>query len=84
MKPMYVPLRLELLKPEEEFKFSYLCFSPFIVALFPEDVRSDKRGRPTTASSKIKVRSEINLPITPTHLFELGRMPLVDDSSVKH
>ena len=29
--------------------------SPFIVQLFPEDVRSDKRGRPTTASSKIKV-----------------------------
>lgn len=35
-------------------------FSPFIQALFPENLDAEKRGRPTTASSKIKV-SEIQL-----------------------
>eukprot|EP00794_Sanderia_malayensis_P009899 gene9900-10912_t len=31
--------------------------NPFIVGLFPEDVRSEKRGRPTTASNKIKTQA---------------------------
>lgn len=30
--------------------------SPFIRALFPENVEAEKRGRPSTASTKIKVR----------------------------
>lgn len=30
--------------------------SPFIRALFPENLEVEKRGRPSTASSKIKVR----------------------------
>lgn len=30
--------------------------SPFIRALFPENLEAEKRGRPSTASSKIKVR----------------------------
>ena len=29
--------------------------SPFICRLFPENLNTDKKGRPTTASSKIKV-----------------------------
>lgn len=32
--------------------------SPFIRALFPENLEAEKRGRPTTASSKIKVRQD--------------------------
>lgn len=38
--------------------------SPFIRALFPENLEAEKRGRPTTASSKIKVRKlEVRPPL---------------------
>ena len=39
-------------------QFLRLAFlsSAFIRNLFPEDVSTDKRGRPTTASNKIKVK----------------------------
>lgn len=38
--------------------------SPFIRALFPENLEAEKRGRPTTASSKIKVRKlEVGPPL---------------------
>ena len=33
----------------------YLCFSTFIRKLFPENISEKKRGKPTTASAKIKV-----------------------------
>lgn len=32
-----------------------LVVSPFIRALFPENLEAEKRGRPSTASTKIKV-----------------------------
>ncbi|XP_065059730.1 unconventional myosin-Ie-like [Rhopilema esculentum] len=31
--------------------------NPFIVSLFPDDTKTEKRGRPTTASSKIKTQA---------------------------
>ena len=40
--------------------FFLLCpCSPFMRNLFPEDVSTDKRGRPTTASNKIKVNTPL-------------------------
>lgn len=37
--------------------FSLFFFRPFIKSLFPENLQADKKGRPTTAGSKIKVCS---------------------------
>ena len=35
--------------------YSFL-FSTFIRSLFPDDIKSDKKGRPTTVGNKIRVR----------------------------
>lgn len=37
--------------------FSFFLSRPFIKSLFPENLQADKKGRPTTAGSKIKVCS---------------------------
>lgn len=37
--------------------FSFSLSRPFIKSLFPENLQADKKGRPTTAGSKIKVCS---------------------------
>ena len=37
--------------------FSLFFSRPFIKSLFPENLQADKKGRPTTAGSKIKVCS---------------------------
>ena len=57
----YVFLYKTYLKCSRSFLKSaaYLLFcscSPFIRERFPESVNADKRGRPTTAGVKIKVR----------------------------
>lgn len=42
---------------ETKKKIPWICpYSSFICSLFPENLNTEKKGRPTTASSKIKVR----------------------------
>lgn len=38
-----------------KFSLSVFCNSRFIRSLFPENLNAEKKGRPTTAGSKIKV-----------------------------
>lgn len=51
----YVLERNEVEKINVKHFLIYLN-SDFIRSLFPENLNTDKKGRPTTASSKIKVR----------------------------
>lgn len=49
---------------------SSLCFdSAFIRALFPENLNAEKKGRPTTAGSKIKVCSVFHVPCSVLHVL---------------
>jgi len=45
-----------LVKKKQHIEIKSMCFlSGFICSLFPENLNTDKKSRPTTASSKIKV-----------------------------
>lgn len=50
----------KLLSLNTETDTSFPFNSAFIRNLFPENLNVDKKGRPTTASSKIKVRARFN------------------------
>lgn len=45
-------------KPKSFLSVLILFIRPFIRALFPENLNAEKKGRPTTAGSKIKVRRD--------------------------
>lgn len=47
-------------------------YSAFIRDLFPENLEAEKRGRPTTSSSKIKVKHLIHK--TEMHTVKLKRV----------
>ncbi|OBS77097.1 hypothetical protein A6R68_16454, partial [Neotoma lepida] len=47
----------DLTKEELQGEWTLPAPKPFIKSLFPENLQADKKGRPTTAGSKIKVGS---------------------------
>lgn len=66
--------------------FSFSFSRPFIKSLFPENLQADKKGRPTTAGSKIKVCSilgRLQISIRDRIFQESGTVPRARMRSVQ-